>query len=1176
MSTIHRKSLFSLVVMLICGVSYGQSRIISVHADRQPVAKVLKEIERQSGYNFFYSDKSIDKKQIVSVDATDTDLMSVLSDIFGGSGIKAEIVEKNIILSAAMNPEKEQTGKKQDGVRFYGKVIDSKTGEPVIGASIMIPGTNNGGISDIDGNFDIKVPAGTEVEVSCIGYATKRIRTGNGNSSVVITLDVAEEFLSESVVVGYGSMKKANLSGAVDQVTSEQFINRPVANTTQMLQGAVPNLNIDLADGKPNASASYNIRGTTSIGAGGSALILIDGVEGDPAMINPNDIESVSVLKDAASAAIYGSRAPYGVVLITTKSADKTRDHFSLSYSGNFALQQVTARPDIVDDGYLYASMFHEAWFNHRHSEPTAMNKSQEFSSVWLDEFKQRKLDGNTAETDVNANGKYVYYGNTNYYDAIWKKLVTSQTHNVSASGGTDKLNFYVSGRIYDYDGLFKFTSDTYQTMNLRSKISAQLLDWLNLSENIEYTYDDYFYPMGYTGEAGGVMGRAISDEGHPSAPIFNPDGTLTKSGAYAIGGLVTGNNYMDRITKTFKTTTALKARFLGNKLRFSGDYTFRSRDYTESKKSTAIPYSSAPGVISYLGTQETGEYIKESLQLTNYIAVNAYGEYEDYFGRNYFKALLGYNYEQQTYKSTYSQRYGLLNPYVTSINFALGDDMSISAGGEKWRYAGAFFRFNYGYDDRYLLEVNGRYDGSSKFPTNSQWGFFPSVSAAWRVSKEHWWKVSPNYISNLKFRVSYGELGNSNVSSYSYLEKFSLSTFGTGTGSSARFLDGKSLLRYTSSPSQIPDNIGWEHSRTLDGGLDLGMFKGKLNITADVYARKTLDMYTVGPTLPDTFGASSPKGNYADMSTYGYELSISYNDSFVLAGSPFNYGVKATLADYHSIIDRYNNDSRKLSDYYAGMRVGELWGFRTNGLFQNQAQIDAEFGGAGYKNTLMETSQNKVTYPGDIWFRDLNGNNKIDKGSNTADDPGDMEIIGNTQPRYIYSFMLNGSWRGFSLSAFFQGVGKQDWFPGNECPFWGQYNRPYNNAYKWMIGNYWTEDNPDAYLPRYTGYYQPFYKGSSYPCDRYLQNVAYIRLKNLNIGYDLPKKWIEKLSLSSVNVYFSGENLWTWSPLYKRTKDFDVLSITHKSDKDLSDSRGTGYNYPSMKTFSFGITINY
>ena len=1075
--------------------------------------------------------------------------------------------------------------RKSTDANLFGHVVDRDTHEHIAYASVAVVGTAFGTTTDASGHYFLKnLPVGElTLEVRALGYASGRMTVAlERGETRELNFEVAQSGISmdEVVVVGYGTQKKANLTGAVDQVSSELLENRPVANVTQMLQGAVPNLNISLADGKPNRSASYNIRGKTSIGAGGSALVLIDGVEGDPAMLNPNDIESVSVLKDAASAAIYGSRAPYGVVLITTKDPGKLTDKFTINYTGNVSIQQPTAIPDVVDDGYVYSRLFYDAWYNYRFNEPTGFNNSQDFSRAWLDTFRQRKLAGNKLETTVEPDGKYVYYGNTDYYDALYKDTVIAQTHNISVSGSNGKISHYLSGRLYDYNGLFNFTPDTYRTMNLRSKVSSQVFKWLKISNNFDYTHDHYRQPMGYSKEGGGVLWRSLNDQGHPSSPIFNPDGTLTKSGAYAIGGLVTGNNWLDRTTKTLKNTTTLNITMLENRLRLTGDFSFRTKDYTETKKTTAIPYSAYEGEIVYLGTPETDDVMKESLQLTTYIATNAYAEFEDTFAeKHYFKALAGYNYEQQDYRSLTAQSYGLIMPDLNDIAFALADEgKTITSSGNRWRYVGLFFRLNYSYDNRYLFEVNGRYDGSSKFPNNSQWGFFPSASAAWRVSQEKFWNVSPKAVSTLKLRASYGALGNSNVSPYSYIEKFSLSnkyTKGQG-GAGNRYLNGQTLTSYVTSPNQIPDNIGWETSKTIDGGIDLGFWDNRIQLSADYYLRKTVDMYTVGPTLPNTYGASAPKGNYADMSTYGYEIALSYNDSFKLAGKPFNFGIKATLADYYSIIDRYNNASRKLSDYYEGQRLGEIWGFVCNGLFQSQAEIDAAFGGKGYKNDIMQTSEKYITYPGDMRFEDLNGNDAIDRGSSTVDDPGDRKIIGNSEPRYLYTISLNADWNGFFLSALFDGVGRQQWFPSDESLFWGMYNRPYNQVPTWHLQNYWTEERPNAYLPRYVGYYGPMNANTVNVNTRYLQDVSYIRLKNLQFGYELPKRWISKIGLSKVSVYFSGENLWSWSPLYRHTKDFDVTVASKKSDSDISNSKGDGHNYPVMRSFSFGISITY
>ena len=358
-------------------------------------------------------------------------------------------------------------------IKVSGIVTDAN-GEPLPGAVVMVPGTSTGASTDAEGRYNISVGPKETLEFSCIGYATKTIPV-EGRAIIDVTLEDDSLMLEETVVVGYGSVKKVNLTGAVDQVSSEVFAGRPSSNTTQMLVGAIPNLNISLSDGKPSRSADYNIRGTTSIGGGGSALVLIDGIEGDPALLNPDDIESVSVLKDAASASIYGSRATFGVVLITTKEAAKEAGKFNFNYNGNFSFLQPTNLPDIVDDGYVYASLFRDAYYNYMGTEPAGMNTSQDYSKGWMSEFLRRKEKGITEEVDLDDTGRYVYYGNTNYYKVIYKPYTFAQTHNLSASGSTDKIDFYLSGRIYKYDGILNFNPDTYLSPSLRAKLTARL-----------------------------------------------------------------------------------------------------------------------------------------------------------------------------------------------------------------------------------------------------------------------------------------------------------------------------------------------------------------------------------------------------------------------------------------------------------------------------------------------------------------------------------------------------------------------------------------------------------------------------------------------------------------------------------------------------------------------------
>lgn len=1072
------------------------------------------------------------------------------------------------------------TGQTVDkGISVTVKVTDKAGAMP--GAGILVKGTTNGQITGADGTATLtNVAPDAVLVVTFVGYQTVEVPV-KGRANVSVTLEDSLT-LDEIVVVGYGTQKKANLTGAVDQVGSETFEGRSNANLTQMLQGQIPNLNLKFKDGRPNSSPSYNIRGTTSIGQGGSALILIDGVEGDPSLLNPNDIESVSVLKDAASSAIYGSRAPYGVVLITTKTAKQGKP--TVSYQANLTFEQPTTIPDYVSNGYTWADHFYKAYYNYNLSNPSGINKTMEFSTAWLAEYQRRNETGNyevlVSDGSIGTAGRWLYFiEGEDYIGKLYRNHMTSQTHNISVSGSDDKFDYYVSGRYYGNNGIFDtdVNPESYKILNGRMKMGYKVTPWLRISNNTDISWTKYVMPQTYS-EGNGNIWRNIADEGHPCSPIWNPDGTLSHSAVYSVGDYLYGHSNRGYINRQVKTTFAAQAKFLDDRLRLNADFTYRNKDFNTTVKKVKSEFSRYEGTTETIsGTQS---YLSETIRNYEYLATNEYVEFEDTFaGKHYFKALLGYNYEQETYKNTYSYNDDLLTPDVTNINLAMGiDNRSITGDYYRWRTVGAFARINYAFADHYLIEVNGRYDGSSKFPQRQRWAFFPSVSVGWRLTEEPWFKVSKDAVSNIKFRASFGALGNSNVGNYAYDETFS---FDNG-----RIING-AKVRYTSAPAPIPESLTWETAQTLDFGLDMSFLKGRLSFTGDYYIRKTLDMYTVGPTLPDVFGASSPKGNYAEMTTRGYEMTIRWNDSFNLAGKPFNYGLKASLVDYKSIIDKFNNRKKELStaayntNYYAGMVVGEIWGFVSNGLWQNQDEIDAAEAGAlaagqKYYNPLMQTSKTYKLYPGDIKFEDLNGNGYIDRGQNTVDDSGDRKIIGNSEPRYIYSFGIDLEWNNIFLSAFFQGVGKQDWYPSNEASvIWGQYNRPYAQMPKWHLNNYWTEDNPDAYLPRYAGYYAPFYKGTNNANTRYLMDVSYIRLKNLQVGYTLPAKWTDAIKMKKVSVFFSGENLWTWSPMYKYTRDIDVTANIYGTDSVLS-STGDGFNYPTLRSYSLGLNITF
>ncbi len=1038
--------------------------------------------------------------------------------------------------------------------------LTSSSGEILLGVTIFVKGTEIGTISRVDGTYSIDVPDANSVLVfSYIGYVTQEVAI-NGRSVVDVVLEESLESLEEVIVVGYGTQRKANLTGAVDHVTSEAFENRTMTNLTQGLQGVMPNLNIKLEDGKPNNSPSYNIRGTTSIGQGGNALILIDGVEGDPSLINPNDIESISLLKDAASAAIYGARGVFGVVLITTK--DPVKGKTSVTYSSNFSVRRPTAVPDFVTDGYTWASMFSEAFFNWENKFPDKVNKTMKFSQEYLDELKIRSEDPNAQLWDVNpANGEYVYYYSTDYYDELYKDNATGTEHNISISGSTDKTDFLMTGRYFGQDGLFNYNSDDYELFNFRSKGSVQVFPWLKFNNNTELSNMSYHNPMN-TGESGGIW-RNIGDEGHPMSPIFNPDGTLTFSSAYNVGDFWYGKNGIDTRKQVFKNTAGFVASFLDNKFRLKGDFSVQNTNRDEKRVRVPVPYSRIPGVIDYVGT-DYGD-IRDALRQTLYLATNFYGEYENTFNEDhYIKVMAGYNYEQSTYTKLEASRNGLLFEDAIDISLALGQNINVDGSYQKWNILGGFSRFNYSYKDKYLIEINARYDGSSKFPASTRYGFFPSVSAGWRISNESFWNVSDQLISNLKIRGSYGSLGNGNISPYSYNEQFNI-------GQSGDLLGGV-RPQNTSRPSVLPDGITWETSTTQNIGIDLGFVSNKLTFVGDMYIRNTTDMFTIGMTLPEVFGADPPKGNYADLETKGWEMVLSWRDRFIVSSKPLNYSLRVSLADNTSVITKYNNPEMVLDDFYVGQVIGEIWGYTNDGFFIDQDDID------NYPETRFKTTNGGANFVGDIKLKDLNGDGFIDPGTARLDDPGDKTIIGNSAPRYTYGISVGADWNNFFFSAFFQGVGKQDWYPSREASvFWGQYNRPYNDPPKWHIDNHWTPETPDAYLPRYTARLANRTNGIlREEQTRYIQNIAYLRMKNIQFGYNLPLNLVSRIKAQNVKIYFSGENLLTWSPVYKYARDFDVES-TGPSDQFLSSSNyGDGYNYPMMKNVTVGISVTF
>lgn len=1044
-------------------------------------------------------------------------------------------------------------------------VVKDQNGTPLAGANLVIERSGKVIVTGNDGRFTASLaPGNYSISISYINYKTVKqtvqVRSGE-TAQLSVVLTASQNDLNEVVVVGYGTQKKVNLTGAVDQVGNEYFEDRPNANITRSLQGAIPNLNIKIVDGKPTRTATYNVRGTTSIGSGGSALVLIDGVPGDPATLNPNDIESVSVLKDASSAAIYGARGAFGVILITTKSPK--RDKIQVSYSANYAINQRTTTPDLVSDSYTWAKNFDESFYswNDYLSHPQTINSQLGFSLAYLDSLKAHAENPSLPQTTIDPlTGKYQYFANTDWFKELYKDNNGTTEHSLSISGGSEKVNFSLSGRYYFQDGIFRYNTDKFNRYNLRFKGSIKVTDWLTVNTNTDYSTYSYSYPLTSVGGVNAIW-RLMAVTAFPVSPMLNPDGTMTIVGAYSVGDFYYGKSKSVASQNFLRNTLGFNASIIKNKLNLKGDFSYLYTTTGETRKFFTTPYSIKPGELITSGLN----YLSNSDVKEQYYVGNIYADYTQNFGKHAFKLLGGVNIEYDQIKNQFVQRDGLLIDNLPDFNLATGLNYRVTGGGTQWSTVGAFYRMNYSFNNRYLFELNGRYDGSSKFPTNQRFGFFPSASAGWKLSEEKFMEKTRGWLDNLKLRASYGSLGNGNIAPYTFAETISSATAST-------IMNGV-FPNYIQMPGVIPNGLTWEKSTTFDMGLDVEVLNRRLVFSGDWYQRNTTGMITTGQPLPSVFGATVPRGNYADLVTKGWELSLTWNDQTKLAGKPLTYSVRFTLADNVARITKFYNPTQLLSSYYEGQRLGDIWGFETMGFFTSQDDI-AKHANQSY---FVVSNANKLL-PGDLKFRDLNGDGVVNRGKNTLADPGDQKVIGNTSIRLPYGITGNVEWNNISLSVFFQGVGKRDWYPSTEAAyFWGQSNRPYSFLPAFNL-NRWTEENPsqDAYFPRYRGY--TALSGTrelAVQQTRYLQNASYLRLKNLTIGYSLPKSVISRLKVNSIRFYFTGQNLLTFSPMYKVTKNFDP-EVIEASDLEINSGGGDGFSYPMQKSYTFGFNITF
>ena len=1127
------------------------------------VKNVLNYIEKNSNYVFVYNEevqKMMPNKVRVNLDGRPA--LQILDEMCASTALTYKAQGNQISLTQTKNAQSGQPNKAQKR-RIKGNVSDAK-GEPIVGATISEKGGTGGTITDINGDFTLELAPDNAITISYVGFKPQTLKPTDG---IHVTLDEQAKGLDEVVVIGYGTKKKANLIGAVSTVGAEELKDRPVTNLGQMLQGQVPNLNISFNTGTPGEAATLNIRGKTSITNSGAPLVLIDGVEGSIDRINPNDIESVSVLKDAASAAIYGARAGFGVVLITTKNNKDGQAH--ITYNGRFSFSAPTTKTNFMTVGYDVARLVDE--FN-------TTTTGSSYSELNADDYKmleERRYDvtENPARpwAVVSQNdGLYHYYGNFDWYNYIFNFAQPTWNHNLSVNGGTEKMNYMISGGMNDHDGLYALSTDKYSTRTLMAKFNAEVTPWLKVFSTASL-FKSKYKQAGYDYEDGGNVAN-LAFHAMPWIVPVNPDGTnvyiLPNSNNKPADGfaamLRTGNGFT-QVGKTEQTYAIGAVLKLMEGLEFTGKITYRNYAKEKLARSASFVYARKPGQELTANGWPFNNRLKDGRDTYENYVYDFYANFHRTFANVHnVSAVVGTNYERGHYKFVEPSGRDLTSEVLNDLSLSTGDK-SVKSSQNEFALMGYFARLSYDYAGKYLVEANMRYDGTSRFPRNHRWGFFPSLALGWRISEEAFFEPVRPTISNLKLRASVGSLGNqitdnsakfNNNTFYPYMRLITLKPT-----TNLNYIFDNAQAVYASLGAPTSGSLTWETIVTQNVGLDVGLFNNRLSLVLDVYSRTTKDMLAAARALPAVYGYNAPYENNGELRTNGFELVVGWNDKFNLAGKPFYYGVNLTLADSKTKITKFKgNESKVLGQDYEGMEWGEIWGYRIKGIYQSDQEaidrgVDQSFLGTRFTDKA-----------GDLIFDDVDGSTKIDQGKGTLDDHGDLVRIGNAMPRYNYGITVNMAWMGFDFSMFWQGIGKQNVYPGgNNMLFWGPYARAYSSFIpEDFPSKVWSKNNRNAYFPRPVADLARSF-AMSRPNDRYLQNLAYCRLKNLTVGYTLPKTLTKKVYLEKVRLYFSGENLFITSKL--KSDYIDPEQMMHDTN---------GRVYPFSKTFSFGLDVSF
>ena len=1098
---------------------------VTVNIDSMPLTEALKKLEEQTGYSFFYSNVLPDKDAVVSVKANNKDIAAVMDQLLEGLAVSYKINEDKQIALYANEPEAvAQT--KPTGRTVSGVVYDSD-GLPVIGAGVMVQGSLNGTVTDENGRWTLELEDdNVTLEISSMGYQSQSVAV-KGRSDFTVTLAADTQYLDEVVVVGYGTQKKVNLTGSVSMVTSEDMASRPVSNMSSGLQGLLPGVTVVNATGQPGESGTtIRVRGVGTIG-NANPLILIDGIEGDLSTINPEDIESVSVLKDAASASIYGARAANGVLLVTTKKMNDNpgaaKDNAKVTFGAYAGIQTPTRLPQMCD-AIEFMTLDNEA----RQNVGTAIG--------WLEDSFKKVTDN----TDPN------YFANTDWLDEVLNSYAPQQNYSLSLNGGIGSSGYMLSYRYFDQKGLTVGSSTGEQRHNVRFKMNTKLIDRLTLSSNISYTSRKVTSPISSLTSGGGAIYNAMRIA--PNAPVRYTDGTWAYGGGNTNPVAILNDGGRSNVsTEEFSLLEVLKLDILKG-WDVTATYNLTSTNGFKDilKKTITFVNPEDKSVNVYASPNSLKNVDLKNVQQTFIIQSN----FDITFGKHNVSGVAGMSQEWYEARMFEASRTNLSTEFEPTLNLGDPSTMSNNATYSSWALRSGFGRVSYNYDERYLLEANIRYDLSSRFHKSVRGGWFPSVSAGWRISEEQFMSFAKPYVDNLKIRGSWGMLGNQYVGSSDYPYMSVLEAFTSGL----------SLVGTSATTGYVPStlanpNLTWEHIKMVNAGVDVALLQNRLTMSFDWFNKDT-EGILLKLNYPAQIGPKPSEQNAGKVNNRGWEFDLNWRDQ----RGEFYYGIGFNISDVKNKIVDLAGNAPDLSGYQirmVGYPIDAFYGYKAIGLMTPEDFKISDTQNHNYSLPKVPVILGNDYQPGDIKYEDISGPDGKPDGRITPE--YDKVVLGSNIPRYTYTVRGDFGWKGIDFSFVIQGVGKCDGYLEGTARHAFQDMAAYPQKVHLERYNVVTNPNPNALYPRLTyntGFNQNTF--STY----WMENASYMRLKNVQIGYTFPEKWMKKARIDNLRVYLSGDNLLTVSDFF------------YAYDPETPVSKG-GY-YPQVKTVVLGLNITF